>query len=230
MTTWCETLGPSHQKENLSTDQRFEEEKTKKSTKQPEVHLTVFSPSTRDIRNFLYFSFNGFTIWRRLQGASRCWKIWTGISFRRGAELHPQRRMTKREEREVAAWPWCQAGKGGRSFFRDDMGYADVSDPPCVKYGVRSPKFIWDPCVQLYSLAVLKKSKYIPLLLIGWDPATPLPLHLGSYTGALLVSQDRRHLFVSPCVPPSPVTNPRRSLPQQLFSSSLYAFLLYTPI
>ncbi len=30
--------------------------------------------------------------------------------------------------------------------------------------------------------------------------ATPqLPQHLGSYTRALLVSQDRRHLFVTPC-------------------------------
>jgi hypothetical protein len=34
--------------------------------------------------------------------------------------------------------------------------------------------------------------------LIGWDPATSPP-HLGSYTSALLVSQDRRHLFVTPC-------------------------------
>ncbi len=32
----------------------------------------------------------------------------------------------------------------------------------------------------------------------GWDPATiPLHPHLGSYTRALLVSQDRRHLFVT---------------------------------
>jgi hypothetical protein len=31
-------------------------------------------------------------------------------------------------------------------------------------------------------------------------PATnPLPPHLGSYTRALLVSQDRRHLFATPC-------------------------------
>ncbi len=36
-------------------------------------------------------------------------------------------------------------------------------------------------------------------VLIGWDPATPpLPPHLGSYTRALLVSQDRRPLFVTP--------------------------------
>ncbi len=35
-------------------------------------------------------------------------------------------------------------------------------------------------------------------VVIGWDPATPLPLHLGANTRALLVSQDRRHLFVTP--------------------------------
>jgi hypothetical protein len=32
------------------------------------------------------------------------------------------------------------------------------------------------------------------------DPATPSPPHLGLYTRALLVSQDRRHLFVTPCI------------------------------
>jgi hypothetical protein len=31
---------------------------------------------------------------------------------------------------------------------------------------------------------------------IGWEPATPAP-HLGSYTRALLVRQDRRHLIVT---------------------------------
>jgi len=38
-------------------------------------------------------------------------------------------------------------------------------------------------------------------VLIGWVPATlpPLSPHLGSYTRALLISQDRRHLFVTPC-------------------------------
>jgi hypothetical protein len=36
-------------------------------------------------------------------------------------------------------------------------------------------------------------------VLIGRDPAThPLPPHLGSYMRALLVSQDRRHIFVIP--------------------------------
>jgi hypothetical protein len=38
-------------------------------------------------------------------------------------------------------------------------------------------------------------------VLIGRDPATPpLPPHWGSYTRALLVSQDRRHLFLTPWV------------------------------
>ncbi len=31
-------------------------------------------------------------------------------------------------------------------------------------------------------------------------PRNPLPPHLGSYTRALLVSQDGRHLFVTPCL------------------------------
>ncbi len=56
----------------------------------------------------------------------------------------------------------CTVGVGGR---------------PQVNYGVRSSKFIWAPCAQLYTLA-----------------DTP---HLGSYTKAHLVSQDRRHLFVT---------------------------------
>jgi hypothetical protein len=51
------------------------------------------------------------------------------------------------------------------------------------------PKFIW---ASVYSC-----------ILIGWDLATPpLPPHLGSYTRALLVSLDRRHLFVTPCLYP----------------------------
>ncbi len=35
-------------------------------------------------------------------------------------------------------------------------------------------------------------------VLIGWGPATLPPPHLGSYTRALLVSQDRRHLCETP--------------------------------
>ncbi len=55
-----------------------------------------------------------------------------------------------------------------------------------VPYGVRSPKFIWAPCHVMW-IAVL----------IGWDPAIPLPPpHLDPYTRALLVSKDKRHLFV----------------------------------
>jgi hypothetical protein len=33
-------------------------------------------------------------------------------------------------------------------------------------------------------------------------PAPPPPQHLGSYTSAILVSQDRRHLFVTPWYQP----------------------------
>ncbi len=53
---------------------------------------------------------------------------------------------------------------------------------------------------------------YTPVL-IGWDPATPrLPPHLGSYTRALLVSQDRRHLFVTPMkIPGGPETGSREN-------------------
>ncbi len=54
-----------------------------------------------------------------------------------------------------------------------------------VKYRERSPKFNW--------------GSMCTVVLIGWDPATtPPPPHLGSYTSALFVSQDRRHLFVTP--------------------------------
>ncbi len=45
------------------------------------------------------------------------------------------------------------------------------------------------------------QSEFNQDVLIGWDPAPqllPHPPHLGSYTRALLVSQDRRHLPVSP--------------------------------
>ncbi len=51
------------------------------------------------------------------------------------------------------------------------------------KNGVRSPKFIWASCAQLYLLA---------------EAPQPSPPHLGSYTRALLVCQDRRHLLVIP--------------------------------
>ncbi len=53
---------------------------------------------------------------------------------------------------------------------------------PQVNYGARSPKLIWAP---VYSCT-------------RWLRLPPLPPHLGSYTRALLVSQGRRHLFVTP--------------------------------
>ncbi len=55
---------------------------------------------------------------------------------------------------------------------------------PYVKYGFISPKFIWAPCAQLYSL-------------VETPQPPPPPPHVGSYSRALLVSQDRRHLFVT---------------------------------
>ncbi len=47
-------------------------------------------------------------------------------------------------------------------------------------------------------------------VLIGWEPARippPLSPHLGSYTRALLVSQYRRLLLVTPCWPVSAVSD-----------------------
>jgi hypothetical protein len=55
-----------------------------------------------------------------------------------------------------------------------------------VKYGVRSTKFIWAP---VYSCTHWLRPR---------NPPPPLPPHLGSYARALLVSQDRRHLFLNP--------------------------------
>ncbi len=50
-------------------------------------------------------------------------------------------------------------------------------------------------------------------VLIDWEPATPpLPPHFGSYTRALLVSQDRRHFFVTPWLNLSPPPLPHLSL------------------
>ncbi len=78
----------------------------------------------------------------------------------------------------------------------------DVSLWPLPHYAVRSPSLFG---LQVYSIAQR----------IGWDPVTPItpppPSHLGSYTRALLVSQDRRRLFVTPCsygnLPPNFLTS-----------------------
>ncbi len=55
-----------------------------------------------------------------------------------------------------------------------------------VKYGDRSSKFTWAP---VYSCTHWLRLPQSP----------PSPPQLGSYTRALLASQDRRHLFVNPC-------------------------------
>ncbi len=58
---------------------------------------------------------------------------------------------------------------------------------PQFKYGVRSPKFICAPCMSTSLLHWPRQRK----------PQHPPPPHLGSYTWALLVSLERRHLFVT---------------------------------
>ncbi len=65
-----------------------------------------------------------------------------------------------------------------------------IAQCPQVIYGVRSPKFIWAPCAQLFHW------------LRPLNNPPPSPPHLGSYTRALLVRQDRRHLFVTPWLCP----------------------------
>jgi hypothetical protein len=57
-------------------------------------------------------------------------------------------------------------------------------------------------------------------VLIGWEPATsPISPHLDSYTRALLVSKDRRHLLVTPWSQPSIYTTyPPISLLNHLYA------------
>ncbi len=57
---------------------------------------------------------------------------------------------------------------------------------PLVKYGSVSPKFIWVP----YHVMCTD-------VLIDWDPQ-PHPPAFGLVSRALVVSKDRRHLFVTP--------------------------------
>ncbi len=63
--------------------------------------------------------------------------------------------------------------------------HVPICQEPKIKYGVRSPKIIWAPCTQLYSLAETPQ----PL------PSTP---RIWAHTRALLVRQDRRYLFLTP--------------------------------
>jgi hypothetical protein len=75
-----------------------------------------------------------------------------------------------------------------RQYFPSQLYYTHSR----CKYRVRSPKFIWAP---LHSCTHWLRPRISP----------PFPPHLGSYTRALLVSADRRHLFVTPllCIPVS---------------------------
>jgi len=52
--------------------------------------------------------------------------------------------------------------------------------------------------LDLQSLFGLHVCAHMHSLAKSETPATPSPPHLGSYTRALQVSQDRRHLFVTP--------------------------------
>ncbi len=61
-----------------------------------------------------------------------------------------------------------------------------LADFGTYKYGVRSLKIIWAP---LYSCTHWLRPRNSP---------PPFPPHLGSYTRAILVSKDRRDLFVTP--------------------------------
>ncbi len=63
---------------------------------------------------------------------------------------------------------------------------------PYVKYGGRSPKFTWVPCHEICTLHSCTH----------WlrPRNSPLSPRIGTrITRALLVSKDRRHLFVTPC-------------------------------
>ncbi len=73
----------------------------------------------------------------------------------------------------------CAAGGG------EMLGWKHIQ----VKYGVRSPTFIWAPCHVMCTDVV-----------IGWDPRnSPLPPHLGSYTRGA-IGQQRQTTY--PCNPP----------------------------
>jgi hypothetical protein len=66
--------------------------------------------------------------------------------------------------------------------FNLTVSYLDKADHRLnMELGLQS--LFWAPSAQLCSLAE--------------TPSIPLPSHLGSYTRALMVSQDRRHLCVT---------------------------------
>ncbi len=103
--------------------------------------------------------------------------------------------------------PACQAGnwflgslKGlqiralasGHQWLDTEASPATQPDPlAAVKYGVRSPKFIW---ASVYSCSHWLRPR-------NSSRPSPRTWGLGTYTRVLLVSKDRRHLFVIPCPP-----------------------------
>jgi hypothetical protein len=77
--------------------------------------------------------------------------------------------------------------------------------------GVRSPKFI---LALVYSCTHWLRPRH-----------SPTPPHLGSYTRALLVSKDRRHLFVSTCFRLFLVVDALVNLDQWLYVLQSHAWL-----
>ncbi len=75
-------------------------------------------------------------------------------------------------------------GRTGAKLFKRIEAIGRAYFISLVKYWVRSLKYIWAPVQSCTHWLKLHKC--------------PPPLHLVSYTRALLVSQDRRHLYVTP--------------------------------
>jgi hypothetical protein len=95
------------------------------------------------------------------------------------------------------------AGWGGGGGATQPLGHnLESAVPDHVRFTIRTSQFWRFECVTHWLNMELYLQSLFGLLctavLIGWDPATP-PLRplLGSYTRALLVSQDKRHLFVT---------------------------------
>ncbi len=91
------------------------------------------------------------------------------------------------------------------AFLLDPKCYTKVSDPARSLYS--TVLYIGKYCTHRLNIELDLRSLFGLLckaVLIGWDPATsPIPPHLGSHTRALLVSQDRRHLFATTWLYPS---------------------------
>ncbi len=94
----------------------------------------------------------------------------------------------------VPAW-LCGSRWGGSAHCQAQV---QVNEKLITTRGHEGCKRMLNMELDLQSLFGLHAHSWI---LIGWDPATPPPpAFLGSYTRALLVSQDRRYVFVTPCL------------------------------